>query len=480
MSDSAPHNEPVAASPDAAPVARIARRNGPTPVFVTGSLLRHILVMTGTGAVGLMAIFAGDLVNMIFLGLLRDDAVIAAVGYASSILFITISIGIGLSIAATSIVAPQLGAGRRVLARRLSGSAHLVTALAGLVLSGLVFAAIPALLKFLGAEGRAFSLASDYLAILVPSLAPLALGMTSGAVLRSLGDARRAMYVTLGGAILNAILDPIFIFGLGLGIHGAAIASLISRFGIMLIGLYGVAHVHDMLGKPRLKRLKGDAAAIGGIAVPAVLTNVAASVGNAFVTAAIAPFGDAAVGGWAIVGRLLPFAFGAIYALSGSVGPILGQNYGAREFERMRSTLKLSLGVTLAFTLGAWLLLALFTEPLVTAFHAMGEAADLIRLFCRHLAPLFVFLGALFIANASFNTLGRARLSSVLNWARATIGTIPVVWAGGKLAGASGVLAGNMLGGVPFGVLAVWLAFRHVRALEREAKPGAADAPDRA
>lgn len=470
MSNSEPQKEPVTVPPGPAPAARVARRGGPAPVFVTGSLLRHILVMTGTGAVGLMAIFAGDLVNMIFLGLLRDDAVIAAVGYASSILFITISIGIGLSIAATAIVAPQLGAGRRVMARRLSGSAHLVTLIAGLVLSGLVFAAIPSLLKFLGAQDRAFTLASDYLAILVPSLAPLALGMTSGAVLRCLGDARRAMYVTLGGAILNAILDPIFIFGFGLGIHGAAIASLIARFGVMAIGLYGVVRVHDMLGQPRLKRLQDDAAEIGAIAVPAVLTNVAASVGNAFVTAAIAPFGDGAVGGWAIVGRLLPFAFGAVYALSGSVGPILGQNYGARNFDRMRRTLTLSLTVTATFTLAAWALLALFAEPLVAAFHASGEAAELIRLFCRVLAPLFVFLGALFIANASFNTLGRARLSTVLNWARATIGTIPVVWAGGKLAGASGVLAGNMLGGVPFGLLAVWLAFRHVAALEREAR----------
>lgn len=446
------------------------RRSAPPPRFVTGSLLHHILVMTGTGAVGLMAIFAGDLVNMIFLGLLRDADVIAAVGYASSILFFTISIGIGLSIAATSLVSPQLGAGKRVMARRLSGSAHLLTLVAGAVLAVLVFACIPYLLRLLGAEGRAFDLAAAYLRILVPFMVPLALGMTASAVLRSLGDAKRAMYVTLGGAILNAILDPIFIFALGLGIEGAAIASAISRIAVMGIGLYGVAVVHDMLGRPSFRRMRSDARDLAVVAIPAVLTNVATPVGNAFVTAAISPFGVGAVAGWAIVGRILPVAFGAIYALSGSVGPILGQNYGARDFERMRQTLRLSLLVMLAFTLVAWAALAVLTEPLVAAFHATGEAADLIRLFCRWLAPLFAFLGALYIANASFNTLGRARLSSVLNWARATVGTLPVVALGGHFGGAAGVLAGNMLGGVPFGALAVWLCFRHVGQLEsREA-----------
>ncbi len=442
------------------------RRSTPPPRFVTGSLLHHILVMTGTGAVGLMAIFAGDLVNMIFLGLLRDDDVIAAVGYASSILFFTISIGIGLSIAATSLVSPQLGAGKRVMARRLSGSAHLLTVLVGAVLAVLVFACTPYLLRLLGAEGRAFELAAAYLRILVPFMVPLALGMTASAVLRSLGDAKRAMYVTLGGAILNAILDPIFIFVLGLGIEGAAIASAISRFAVMGIGLYGVVVVHDMLGRPSLRRMRSDARDLAVIAIPAVLTNVATPVGNAFVTATISAFGVGAVAGWAIVGRILPVAFGAIYALSGSVGPILGQNYGARDFQRMRQTLRLSLIVMLVFTLVAWAALALFTEPLVAAFHASGEAADLIRLFCRWLAPLFAFMGGLFIANASFNTLGRARLSSVLNWGRATLGTLPIVAIGGNLAGAAGVLAGNMLGGIPFGAIAVWLSFRHVRELE--------------
>ena len=436
------------------------RRNGEPPIFVTGSILRHILVMTGAGAVGLMAIFAGDLANIYFLSRTGDEAVVAAVGYASSILFLSTSIGIGLSIAATSLVAPALGAGFRVRARRLSAHAHVLSFVVSAVLSLILWLLIPSLLAWLGATGRAHALASTYLAILLPTLPMLALGMTSAAVLRSVGDARRAMNITLAGAVVNTVLDLLLIVYFEWGILGAAIASVIARIAIMVIGLYGVMSVHRLMGRPKLATLNRDVAAFAAIAIPAVLTNIATPAGNAYVTAALAPFGDGAVAGWAIIGRIIPVAFGAIYALSGTVGPILGQNFGAGKTDRMRSVLTQSLAVMAVFTGVAWIALAFFADGLADMFRATGDARDLIVYFCRWLSPLFVFLGALFIANAAFNTLGKAHYSTLLNWARATIGTVPFVLAGAAHAGAKGALAGNMIGGVLFGLAAVVLAYR--------------------
>lgn len=440
------------------------------PKFVTGSLLRHILIMTGTGAVGLVSIFLGDLANILFLSWLRDEAVVAAVGYASSILFLTISIGIGLSIAATALVAPAIGAGERVRARRLSVNAHVTSGAVAAVSALLVWLMTPWLLTALGATGRTHALAAGYLAILIPSLPLLALAMTSAAVLRSAGDARRAMNITLSIAIVNVLLDPVFIFYFDLGIEGAAIASTLARAAATLSGLYGVVRVHDLMGPFRWHRLAADAPALFAIAVPAVLTNIASPVSNAYVTAAIAPYGDSAVAGWAIVGRILPVAFGAIYALSASIGPIVGQNFGAGECERLRQTFTLSLAVNAGFTAAAWLVLALAAHPLADLFHATGDARDLIVLFCRRIAPLFVFMGALFVANTVFNTLGRAHFSTAINWGRATIGTVPLVQAGGALAGAAGVLWGYMLGGVVFGMAAVWLCYRLMAQLQPQSR----------
>ncbi|MFA9550699.1 MAG: MATE family efflux transporter [Hyphomicrobium sp.] len=442
--------------------SRTRRVTSAPPKFVTGSILRHILVLTGTGAAGLMAIFLGDLANILFLSWVGDDVVIAAVGYASSILFLTISMGIGLSIAATSLVSPALGAGRRMRARRLSLNAHVLTFVAASLLSLVIWLLIPQFLELLGATGRAYELATVYLLILVPALPPLAVAMTSASVLRSAGDARRAMNVTLIGAPVNTLLDAILILGLGLGIQGAAIASALARLVMMAIGLYGVVWVHDLWGRLRVRTVLADAPAHIAVAVPAVLTNIATPVANAYVTRAMAPFGDTAVAGWAIVGRVIPVAFGAIFALSATVGPIIGQNYGAGAFDRVRATLTQSLLVTAAFTGIAWAILAVLAWPIASAFDATGETADLIVFFCRALPPSFVFLGALFVANAVFNTLGRPHYSTALNWGRATLGTVPLVQAGAVLAGAAGVLAGSVLGGVIFGILAVWLAYRWI------------------
>jgi Na+-driven multidrug efflux pump len=286
--------------------------------------------------------------------------------------------------------------------------------------------------------------------------------MTSASVLRSAGDARRAMNVTLIGAPVNTLLDAILILGLGLGIQGAAIASALARLVMMAIGLYGVVWVHDLWGRLRVRTVLADAPAHIAVAIPAVLTNIATPVANAYVTRAMAPFGDTAVAGWAIVGRVIPVAFGAIFALSATVGPIIGQNYGAGAFDRVRAALTQSLLVTAAFTGIAWAILAVLAWPIASAFDATGETADLIVFFCRALPPSFVFLGALFVANAAFNTLGRPHYSTALNWGRATLGTVPLVQAGAVLAGAAGVLAGSVLGGVIFGILAVWLAYRWI------------------
>jgi putative MATE family efflux protein len=448
---------PLPQEPARAPPAR----------FVTGSILRHILVMTGTSAVGLMAIFAGDFANILFLGLLGDVEVLAAVGYASSILFFTVSVGIGLAIATTSLVSPALGAGELARARRLSANLHVASAVVAILIVLAMWPSLRGLLAWLGAGGRTLDLAHGYTRIIIPSLPLLIVGMCSSAVLRSVGDPRRAMYVTLAGAIVNTALDPIFIFALGLGINGTAIASVIARVCVAAVGLHAVIGVHGLMARPEWAALRRDVPLIARFVLPAVLANVATPVSNAFVTMTIAGFSDAAVAAWAVIGRITPVAFGAIFALSGAVGPIIGQNLGAKSFTRVRLALTEALRVAVYFTAAAWVVLALAAPALVSLFGATGEAAELITFYCRWVAPLFVFFGTLFVSNAACNTLGRPHYATLLNWGRATLGTLPFTALGATWAGAKGVLIGYMAGGIVFGLIAVAVVFRLIARLER-------------
>jgi len=416
--------------------------------------------MTGAAAFGLMAIFVGELANVLFLSMLGDVEIIAAVGYASTILFLLLSVGIGTAIAASALIAPAIGAGDLARARRLSASSHVFSVIFAAVAGVAVWIFVPELIRLIGAEGRTHALATGYLRILIPFITLMSLGMCASAVLRSHGDARRSMNVTLIGAFVNVALDPLFIFTFGLGIHGAAWATNLSRIAVAGFGVYWLVRKHDLLERPTLSNVLADARTILRFAVPATVTNLATPIANAYVTYAIARHGTAAVAAWALIGRIAPVAFGSIFALSGAVGPVLGQNLGARQWTRVRQAFDVSILAALGFTAVAWVGLALAVEPLIGLFRATGETADILRTYCIYLSPMFAFLGILFVANAALNALGHPHWPTVLNWGRATLGTVPVVTIGGMLYGPTGAIGANLAGASVFALFGAWLCRR--------------------
>ena len=342
--------------------------------------------------------------------------------------------------------------------------------LATTALSAIAFPFVPSFLAWVGATGRTAEIAAGFMRIVLPSVPILALGMCMAGILRAVGDANRAMYVTLGAGFAAALLDPLFIFVFDLGVTGAAISTVLSRFVLLAIGLHGCVRVHDLLAMPHRDDVLRTLRPFLTVALPAVATQLATPVGNAYVTSAIAAFGDSAVAGWAIIGRIMPVAFGAVFALSGSVGPILGQNYGVGDRERVVQTMRDALTFGLLYVVAVWVLLALFREPIAAMFDATGDARDLVLFFCGWVAGTFVFNGALFVANAAFNNLGYALYATAFNWGRATLGIVPFVWIGSQY-GALGALLGWGLGAVVFGVLAVVTCFRAIARLDMPDEP---------
>jgi putative MATE family efflux protein len=451
---------------------RAGAAEAPLPRFVTGSTMRHVVVMTATGAVGLVAIFFVDLLSLVYISWLGDPSLTAGVGLATIVLFLATSINVGLMIAIGALVSRALGAGERARARRLGGTTTVHMALAAMLLAAGLLAVTPTLLGLLGAGAETARVAERFLWITLPSNVLLAVGMGLSGVLRAVGDATRAMYVTLSGAVVTVALDPLLIFGFGLGTDGAALATVVSRSLFALVGLHGAVRVHDLVAWPRLDEFLADFRPMYAIAGPAVLTNVATPVASAFFAGILARFGDGAIAGIAVVDRLVPVAFGGIFALSGAIGPILGQNWGAGRFGRMRQALRdgiLFLGVYVAVV---WAVLLALRWPLAALFRAEGVAADIVTFFCLISGPTWFFVGLLFLANASFNNLGSPILSTLFNWGRATLGTMPFAWLGADLGGPEGAFLGWTLGSCLFGSAAILTAFRTVAKLERSPSPG--------
>lgn len=431
--------------------------------FVEGNLFRHVSVMALTSSVGLMAVFVVDLINMLYIAMLGRAELAAAIGYAGAILFFTTSFGIGMSISVGALVARALGARDQDLARKRATTGLVIGFVFGSIFAALVWLMLGPLVALLGATGETAALAVHFLQIVTPSQPLLMIGMIGGAILRSHGDARAAMMATVWGAIATAVLDPILIFGLGWELTGAAIGSVAARVVIAVMALRPIIRSHGGFDRPSPSQVVAEMGPICAIAVPAILTQVATPVGQAFITRATSAYGEAAVAGMAIAGRLTPVAFGVIFALSGALGPIIGQNFGAGRMDRVRRAFFDGLVFTGLVSLVVSALLFAFRGPIADAFHAEGLTRDLVYLFCGPLALLWFFNGMIFVGNAVCNNLGRPFWSTVVNWGRHTVGTIPLALWLGSLWGAQGVLVGQALGGVVFGLAAAWLAHLAIR-----------------
>ncbi len=426
--------------------------------FIKGSLNKHVVTMTLTSSLGILAIFVVDLIDIFFISMLGSENLAAAAGYASTLLFFTNSMNIGLSIAAGTLVARSLGENRKQIAREYATTVTLVAILIGLVVPIVLLWDIHFFLGLIGAQGRVAELAAGYLYILLPGMVFMGLAVTGMAILRSYGDAKRAMYGTLIGAVVNALLDPIFIFVLDMELKGAATASLVARFSFAFYALYNLFKIYQAYAKPCLQRFKRDLKETLSIGVPAILTNTATPVGGAIITRELAHFGSEAVAGMAIIGRLMPVAFSVIFALSGAIGPIIAQNFGAKLQKRIKETYLKSLLFAFLYILIASALLFLLRSPITSLFKASGLAKDLIFLFCGPLALTQMFNGTIYVSNASFNNLGHPLYSTWINWGRNTLGTLPFVLIGAKYWGAEGVLIGQAAGGFLFAVIAFFLA----------------------
>ena len=196
---------------------------------------------------------------------------------------------------------------------------------------------------------------------------------------------------------------------------------------------------------------------------------MASPTGNIIATSFMSEFGEGAVAGWGIMNRVLVVAFGGVFSLSAAIGGIIGQNNGAMLFDRVRSSYRDAMIFSALYVLGIWILLILLTPVIIFIFNATPESGEVVKAFTYFAAGGFIFAGALYVSNASFNNLGKPIYSTFFNWFKDGICLYPLCLICTSQFGAVGVVYAAGLAWVISGTLAGLWGWRFIDRVEAEA-----------
>ena len=398
-----------------------------------GSIPGHLVGQTLPAIIGVAAIMSIGLVDAYFIGQLGGDA-LAAISFIFPISVALTSLGVGVMVGINSVVARALGEGNMERAARRANFGVVFALFCGVAMGLGLYALLDPLFSLMNAPPELLPLIRLYMGPYALGLPLILAIMGFNGVLRGQGEARKTSYVSLTYAAANWILDPILITGAfgfeGFGIVGAAYATIIGwGFGAaMALFLMRQSSIPFDVASLRDANLVDSAASILRVAGPAAFTNAINPIGLSILTALVALEGSAAVAGFGAAGRLQGFATVPLLALSGSIGAIVGQNWGAREFARSREAALYAFGFCILWGLGIAIAMIAAAQWFAGLFTDEAAVVAQFTAYLKIAAWGYAGFGLLIVANGMLNAVDKASLALTQSIARVFLVMLPFAW----------------------------------------------------
>jgi putative MATE family efflux protein len=413
---------------------------------------------------GLISILLINLVDTFYISMIGVKELVA-ISFTFPVTFTLMSFSFGIGIGAASVISRAIGEGDHHRVQRLTTDSLLLVALIILVVAGLSYLNLDAIFRLMGATDESLPLIEEYMIPWLMGVVFVVIPIVGNSAIRATGDTKTPSIIMVIAAVVNAVLDPILIFGYGpfpeMGIEGAAIATVISYISIMIVGLWMLGKRDRMLTAnwPGIAGILSSWKALLYIGIPAMLTQLLFPVSNAVLTRIAADLGDATVAAFGVGSRIESLAMIGSMALSSVIIPFIGQNYGAKNFDRIKTASRFVLRFALIWGVAAWAFLALFSGGIAWAFSDDPEIQDLIQQFFWIVPFGFGFHGISQLVSASCNALHRPFHSTTINIMRLFLFLIPLVYLGSQIWGTTGFFIGIALGNLATGTIA-WYWFR--------------------
>lgn len=381
----------------------------------------------------IIAMTASSLYNMvdsIFIG--QGVGAMAISGLAITFPFMNLSAAFGaaIGVGASTLMSVKLGQKDYRTAENILGNTITLNIIIGVTFGAICLMFLDPILRFFGASDQTIVYARDYMEIILLGNAITHLYFGMNAVLRSASKPRHAMYVTMFTVVLNTILDPLFIWTFGLGIRGAAYATVLSQFLALIWQFWIFSNPKELI---RLKRgiysLRGDLVKnIIGIGISPFSMNVCACMVVIFINNQLVRFGgDMSVGAFGIANRIVFIFVMFVMGINQGMQPIAGYNYGAQKLDRMMQVVKLSIIAATAIMILGWFLAMLAPRQCVSLFTTDQHLIDTTVHGMRRMMLMLPIVGYQMVITNFFQCIGKVKISIFLSLSRQLLFLLPAL-----------------------------------------------------
>lgn len=393
-----------------------------------GSLLMQYAI---PAIVAMTASSIYNIVDGIFIGQGVGKEAIMGLALTAPIMSLTAAFGAMAGVGASTLMSVRLGQKDYETAKKILGNVVIMNITMGLVLGAVLQLCLTPILRFFGASDATLPYAHDFMTIILCGNVVTHLYLGLNALLRSTNRPMKAMYATFGTVGLNCVFAPIFIFGFGWGIKGAATATILAQVCMLMwqLKLFSakdeLVHFSREIMSPKPRIMK-ESLIIG---LPQFLINLCACTVTIFVTRSMTQYGgDVAVGAYGISNRLILFVVMIVIGLNQGMQPIAGYNYGAQKYDRLIAVLKRASLVATCITTTGFLIGTFLARPCVALF--AKDAPELVDAAARGLRIVVMFfpiVGVQIVSTAFFQSIGMAGKSIFLSLTRQLIFLLPAL-----------------------------------------------------
>ncbi len=395
----------------------------------------------------IVAMVASSLYNMvdsIFIG--QGVGAMAISGLAITFPFMNLSgaIGAGIGVGASTYLSVKLGQKDYATAQKILGNSIVLKIITGILFGAICLVFLDPILRFFGATDNTIPYARDYMVIILLGNVFTHLYFGMNALLRAASKPRHAMYATIFTVVLNTALDPLFIYTFGMGIRGAALATILSQITALCWQIWLFSNPNELIRFKRgIYRLDGTIIKnILAIGISPFSMNACACIIVIFINTALVKYGgDLAVGAYGIANRIGFLFFMVVMGINQGMQPIAGYNYGAEQYDRMMKVLNYSMVAATLIMIVGWLVGEFFPYPCARLFTSDQNLIDIAIRGIRINMLTFPLIGSQAVITNFFQSIGKAKISIFLSLSRQMIYLLPLLIVLPPIMGVDGVWA---------------------------------------